>query len=81
MFYQSQIKPEVDAEFAQSADKSEKARFSLTKVKTKEHWDWELEAIKKMVHTQVETVFQEVMTKYNSLQTGPMDKTAADYHL
>ncbi|SJL08328.1 uncharacterized protein ARMOST_11691 [Armillaria ostoyae] len=81
MFYQLQIKSEVDVEFTQSADKSEKAWFSITKTKIKEHWDWELEAIKMMVYGKIKAVFQEAMMKYNSLWTGLKDKTTADYHL
>ncbi|PBK88933.1 hypothetical protein ARMGADRAFT_1033544 [Armillaria gallica] len=65
----------------QSADKSKKAWFSLTKTKIKEHWDQESEAIKKMVHGKVKTIFQEAMMKYNSLWTELRNKTAADYHL
>ncbi|KAK0438385.1 hypothetical protein EV421DRAFT_1906628 [Armillaria borealis] len=81
-FFTSRISSKtVDAEYAQSAVKSERIRFSITKMKIKEHWEREREDVKMMVHNRVETDFQEAMSKYKKLTTGPKDKTAEDYHL
>ncbi|SJL01336.1 uncharacterized protein ARMOST_04656 [Armillaria ostoyae] len=81
MYYPSKIKLIIDAAFAQSTNQSEKAGFTLTNCTIKEHWDWEPESVKTMIHNKIEAQYQDAMAKYKKLQAGLTDKSPEDYHL